>query len=165
MEISVRKAGAEDYSTVLGLFDQIDALHRERLPQIFQQPGGPPRDQEYFAGLLADANVLFLVAEADGELVGFAHAILKAPPALPVFVPRRYAVVDSIVVSASFQGGGIGRSLMDKAQAWAVAGGATSIELNVYEFNAGAIAFYETLGYRTLSRKMRKELGNDKTAS
>ena len=48
--------------------------------------------------------------------------------------------------------------LMHKMQAWAIEKGATSIELNVYEFNETAISFYEKLGYRTLSRKMSKEL-------
>ncbi len=65
---------------------------------------------------------------------------------------------------SGFQYHGIGRRLMDEAQAWASARGATSIELNVYEFNEDAIAFYERLGYRTLSRKMSKELGRDKAA-
>ena len=46
---------------------------------------------------------------------------------------------------------------MEKMQAWAIAKGATSIELNVYEFNEAAISFYESLGYQALSRKMSKE--------
>ncbi len=53
---------------------------------------------------------------------------------------------------------------MDKMQEWAIARGATSIELNVYEFNVTAISFYERLGYQTFSRKMSKELKKDKTA-
>jgi hypothetical protein len=44
------------------------------------------------------------------------------------------------------------------AQAWAIAKGATSVELNVFEFNQKAIAFYEGLGYQTLSRKMSNDL-------
>ena len=53
---------------------------------------------------------------------------------------------------------------MDEMQAWAIAKGATSIELNVYEFNETAISFYERLGYQTLSRKMSKQLRKDKAA-
>jgi ribosomal protein S18 acetylase RimI-like enzyme len=53
---------------------------------------------------------------------------------------------------------------MDKMQEWAIARGATSLELNVYEFNETAISFYERLGYQTLSRKMSKELTKDQTA-
>ncbi len=53
---------------------------------------------------------------------------------------------------------------MEKMQEWAIAKGATSIELNVYEFNETAISFYEGLGYQTLSRKMSKELQKSKGA-
>jgi ribosomal protein S18 acetylase RimI-like enzyme len=158
MEISVRKATADDYNTICELFDEIDALHRDNLPNIFQKPSGSAREQEYYSGLIADENVGLFVAEAGEKLVGFVHTIIRDTPAFPVFVPRRYAIVDSIVVKSGFQNRGIGRILMDKMQAWAIAKGATSIELNVYEFNETAICFYERLGYKTFSRRMRKDL-------
>jgi ribosomal protein S18 acetylase RimI-like enzyme len=162
MEISVRKATADDYGSMCELFAEVDALHRDNLPRIFQQPDGAAREKDYYLGLISDENVAFLVAEEGDSLVGYVHAIIKDAPAFPVFVPRRYAVVDAVVVRSGSQFHGIGRRLMDAAQAWAMAQGATSIELNVYEFNEAAISFYEGLGYQTLSRKMSKELGTDK---
>jgi ribosomal protein S18 acetylase RimI-like enzyme len=39
--------------------------------------------------------------------------------------------------------------------------GADTIELNVWEFNRGAMAFYRQLGYRTTSRKMSKKPENE----
>jgi diamine N-acetyltransferase len=164
MEISVRKATADDYSSLCELFNEIDALHRDYLPHVFQRPNGAAREKDYYLGLIADESVAFLVAEAGGDLVGFIHAIVRDAPAIPIFVPRRYAIVDSIVVRSGFQNHGIGRILMDNMQKWAIAKGATSIELNVYEFNETAISFYERLGYQTLSRKMSKELKQDKAA-
>jgi len=164
MEISVRKATADDYNSLCELFDEIDALHRDNLPHMFQKPGGAAREQDYYSGLIADENVALLVAEVGGKLVGFDHVIVKDTPAFPVFVPRRYTIVDGIVVKSGFQNHGIGRILMDKMQEWATAKGATSIELNVYEFNETAISFYERLGYQTFSRKMSKELKKDKAA-
>lgn len=164
MEISVRKATADDYNSVCELFDEIDALHRDNLPHIFQKTSGEAREQDYYAGLIADENVALLVAEAAENLVGLVHAIIRDTPALPIFVSRRYAVVDGIVVKSGFQHHGIGTILMDKMQEWAIANGATSIELNVYEFNQSAISFYEGLGYQSFSRKMSKELNKDKAA-
>ena len=164
MEISVRKATADDYSSLCELFNEMDALHRDALPHIFQQPDGAAREKDYYLGLIADESVALLVAEAGGNLVGFVHAMVRDVPAFPVFVPRRYAIVDGIVVRSAFQHRGIGRRLMDNMQLWAVANGAASIELNVYEFNEPAISFYERLGYQTLSRKMSKELKKDRAA-
>lgn len=165
MEINVRKATAEDYNALCELFDEGDALHRDNLPHIFQKPDGAAREQDYYLGLVADENVALFVAEVDEKLVGFVHAIVRDAPAIPVFVPRCYAIVDGIVVKSGFQNQGIGKILMDKMQEWAIAGGATTIELNVYEFNETAISFYERLGYQALSRKMSKELKKDKAAS
>ena len=47
---------------------------------------------------------------------------------------------------------------MDAAHQWARARGLTRVELNVYEFNEGARAFYAALGYETLSRKLGRSL-------
>jgi ribosomal protein S18 acetylase RimI-like enzyme len=164
MEISVRKATAEDYTPLCELFDEMDALHRDNLPYIFQKPGGAAREQDYYLGLVADENVALFVSEAGGKLVGFVHAMIRDTPAISVFVPRCYAIVDGIVVKSGFQNQGIGKILMDKMQEWAIAKGATSIELNVYEFNVTAISFYERLGYRTFSRKMSRETKKGKTS-
>lgn len=158
MEVNIRNAVAEDYPALCELFDGVDALHRDNLPHIFQRPDGSIRDQEYFLGLMADENVGLFVAEIDGELIGFIHVIIRDAPPLPIFVPRRYAIIDSLGVKTEAQGRGIGRKLMDIAREWALAKGATAIELNVYEFNQTAIAFYQKLGYCTLSRKMIKRL-------
>src|SRR5690349_7012239 len=113
MEIIVRKATADDYNSVCELFDEIDALHRDNLPHIFQKPGAAAREQDYYSGLIEDENTAFLVAEAGGNLVGLVHAVVRDTPVLPVFVPRRYAIVEGIVVKTGFQNHGIGRILMD----------------------------------------------------
>ena len=158
MDLNVRPATVDDYNTVCALFDEVDRLHREHLPHIFRQPEEAAREKDYYLGLIADENVALLVADVDGSPVGFGHAILRDAPGMPIFVPRRYAAIDSLVVKSGFRNRGIGRALVDRVQEWALAKGAGSIELNVYEFNETAISFYEGLGYRTLSRKMSKEL-------
>jgi len=161
LEISVREATVDDYRALCGLFEEIDALHRGHLPHLFRKPGGPPRELDYYSGLIADENIALFVAEAGGELVGAVHVMVRESPEFPILVPRRYAVVESIVVKSGFQNHGIGRTLMEQMQAWAAAKGAAAIELNVYEFNHTAIAFYESLGYQAVSRKMSKDLKND----
>jgi ribosomal protein S18 acetylase RimI-like enzyme len=158
MTVNIRQAAQEDYSALCELFDEIDAYHRDRLPHLFKHPGGPARDLEYFSWLVSDENVGFFVAEIDERLVGLIHALVRDAPDIPILVPRRYAIVDTLVVKSDFQQQGIGKQLMDSIQAWALAKGATCIELSVYEFNQTAISFYEGLGYQTLSRKMSKDL-------
>lgn len=156
--ICIRKAIASDYDALCDLFDELDALHRDHLPHMFQKPPGPVRDRDYYLGLLTDESVGLFVAESGENILGFVHAVVREAPAIPLFVPRRYAVLIDLVVRSEYQEHGIGRMLADQVQAWAIAEGATSIELNVYEFNRNAISFYKGLGYQTLSQKMSKDL-------
>ena len=72
-----------------------------------------------------------------------------------VFLPRRYAYLDEVAVVESFRGQGVGRLLMAGAHEWIAAQGVKEIELNVWELNTGAIAFYKELGYQPLRRGLR----------
>jgi ribosomal protein S18 acetylase RimI-like enzyme len=158
MQVRIRKATAEDYTALCALFDEVDTTHRNKLPHIFQKPPGPAREPDYYSELIADANVGLFVAEVSGKLVGFLSAAIRDSPPIPILVPRRYLSVADIGVTAAVRRHGIGRRLLDAAHAWASTQGATTSELNVYEFNAQAIAFYESLGYSTISRKMSRPL-------
>jgi GNAT superfamily N-acetyltransferase len=158
MKLSIREAVASDHDDLCALFDEGDALHRENLPWIFQKPRGAVRERDHVLGLITDEAVGFFVAEVRDRLVGLICTVIRESSEIPIFVRRRYAVVDDVVIKREFRRTGIGRALMEKAHEWALAEGAGSIELNVWEFNQEAIEFYKTLGYETASRKMSKRL-------
>lgn len=162
MELEIREATASDYDDLCTLFDEGDALHRENLPHIFQKPKGPVRGKDYVLGLISDEAVGLFVAQLGDQVVGVVCVVMRESPDVPVFVPRRYAMVDSVVVRRSFRQAGIGRALMEKAHRWAVARGVDRIELNVWEFNKGGIEFYHKLGYETEGRRMSRWLGQVK---
>lgn len=158
--IHIRPAEAEDYERLCVLFQEVDRLHRQQLPDRFRCPEGPPRSREYVSSLISDSNVGLFVADAVEQCVGYVHATLTHTPDVPVYIPCRYAVIEDLVVDPTCRRKGIGRALVEYAHAWARSEGAPRIELNVYEFNADAIRFYETLGYTTLSRKMALKTGD-----
>ncbi len=158
MALSIRKAETSDYEELSALFEEGDAWHREHLPRIFQKPEGVVRSREYIRGLLADEGSALFVAELEGRLVGLISAVIREAPDVPLFVPRRYAIIDNVVVKAGYRRAGIGRALMERAHEWAVEAGVESVELNVWEFNAGALEFYRGLGYETSSRRMSRRL-------
>lgn len=174
MQIAVRAATKRDYDALNQIIGQVDALHREHLPHILQEPDGPPRDREYMLGVLADESYGLFVAEAEepiqkhaegpvlsaveGAILGFVQLTIRDAPPIPILVPRRIAAVENLAVREDFRRAGIGRALMRRAQRWAEELGATGIELNVFEFNQAAIAFYRSLGYATSSHRMSKRL-------
>ena len=156
--IAIRETTANDYDALCSIIDEVDTLHRDRLPHIFQKPAGPVRDREYILGLLADENTGLFMAEVEGQAAGFVHVLVRDTLPIPVLVPRRRAFVDSLAVKQEFRRRGVGRALMDHAHRWAIAKGAADIDLNVFEFNQPAIAFYQALGYETSTRRMVKDL-------
>ena len=158
MNVTSRPATAEDYGQLCEIIAEVDALHRDRLPEIFRRPGGPARERDYILGILADVNAGLFVAEVGGQLLGFIHVIVRDSPPYPILRPRRFALVDSLGVRQGHHRAGIGRTLMEEAERWARVKGATAIELNVWEFNVGALAFYDKLGYKALNRRMGKTL-------
>jgi diamine N-acetyltransferase len=164
METLIREATADDYETLCEPFDEVDALHRDHLPHVFRKPTGPVREQAYYRGLITDENVSLFVAEVNGSAVGFVHGVIRDMPAIPILVPRRSAIVDSIGVKSGFRGDGIGRLLMQRIHAWAIAKGASAIELNVHAFNTGAVSFYRRLGYVTVSQRMSQSLDRARMA-
>jgi ribosomal protein S18 acetylase RimI-like enzyme len=154
MEFIVRPARATDYDELCRLMEQVDALHREHLPHLFQKPAGPVRDRDYITDLSQDEHVGLFVAEGCVGLLGFVHVLIRHTPPIPLFVDRRFAIIDNLGVDANCQRIGVGRALMEQAQDWAIRKGAESVELNVYEFNDPAITFYEKLGYKGAARRM-----------
>jgi putative hydrolase of the HAD superfamily len=154
----IREATLEDYESLAPLFAEGDALHREALPHIFRQPEGPPRARPYFASIVTSEEACILLAQVRGQVVGLVQVLLRETPAIPLLVPRRYAVIDNIVVAKDSRHSGVGRALMEQAQGWAEEQGATLIELNVWAFNQGASLFYERLGYTIASYRMWKSL-------
>lgn len=159
MQVAIRAATARDLEALLPIIEEVDALHREHVPHVFQKPHGPARDDEYLLGVLADESVGLYVAHAGGEILGFVHVAIRDTPPIPILVPRRVAIVENLAVVEGYRRRGVGRSLMRRAERWAEDKGAGELELNVFEFNQEAISFYHSLGYDTSSRRMGKRLG------
>ncbi len=153
----IRPASVADYTATCILFDELDALHRERLPWLFRAPLERPRSQDHFDALLSSDRTSILLAVAS-SIVGLATVRLQSAPDLAVFIPQHWGVIDDIVVLPSWRRRGIGARLARAAEQWASERRAVWLELGVYEFNAEARAFYEALGYVPVSTKLRKPM-------
>jgi ribosomal protein S18 acetylase RimI-like enzyme len=159
-EIAIRPATIADYAGIAVVFSEIELLHRQALPYIFRATDGPALERDFFEAQMADEEAIWLVVEQAGEIAGFAFVRILYAPNRPMLVQRRYAYVENLAVRVSAQRSGIGRALIQRAEGWAREHEVDEIELNVWEFNAGAIAFYQELGYVTERRTMRRVIDN-----
>ncbi len=112
------------------------ALHR------FGPP--PPWDADSFAGLLATPRIYgFLAGEAEPE--GFVLCRVAADE----------AEILTIVVAPERRRNGVGRALVEAAEAVAREHGAATMFLEVATDNAPARAFYAALGFDPVGRRPR----------
>jgi ribosomal protein S18 acetylase RimI-like enzyme len=123
------------------------------LPEVFRETT-PALPAEYFDELLASARGTLIVAEEEARIVGFAVCETRWARSSSMLVPQITAVIEQIVVTKAMRGQGIGQALFDGCAVWAKGNGAAVLTLQVWEFNADAIAFYERRGMTTMHRQM-----------
>lgn len=150
----IRPATEADLKDLERLGLEVQGEHAAALPGIFRA-GVSPLAGEYVIELLRSDTAAVLVAERDDHaLVGCVVVMLRHAPEYAVFEPRCFAVVDLLAVASTARRTGVGRLLMKGAALWATQHGAASLELNVWEFNREAIAFYAAVGMETARRTM-----------
>jgi ribosomal protein S18 acetylase RimI-like enzyme len=74
----------------------------------------------------------------------------------------RYAHIFLLYVMPEYRNQGIGKKLMEQAEAWAEKRGDEQIGLQVFQKNITALRLYEQLGYQTQSLTMLKYLNQKK---
>lgn len=156
-EMTVRFAGESDLAAVNRLRRQVNDLHVAGRPGTFK-PGFPRELADYVFTVFNDPDRDILVAEEDGVLCGFAvlHEIRR--PETPFMFERRFLDVDEFCVDEAFRRRGVGTALIEGAKEAARERGFDRLELNMWEFNRDALAFYEALGFETYRRYMEMKL-------
>lgn len=144
--MNVRPATLGDMESLLTLQAEIHDLHVRAEPHRYR-PAPQRIIRERFSALLQDDDTQILVAQDGPDILGYLVASHEHREGHPLVVPRAFVLVDALCVSAKARRRGVGRQLMEAAQAHADALGAEGVELTVRAFNAEAVAFYEALGF------------------
>jgi ribosomal protein S18 acetylase RimI-like enzyme len=97
-----------------------------------------------YAAWLADAKYRLCLAELQSAPVGFA---MLSPPDLPVTVTADDIELKRIYLLHRFQGGGLGRRLLDWSVAQARSLQKERLLLGVKADNTAALAFYDRVGF------------------
>ena len=157
----VRLAESADYHSACRLWAEADALHARERPDRFRPTDEPARSRRLFDAHLDDPDQALFVAVLDGPVVGLVRvqALERLEvPDVPALTPRRYAMVQELVVAQAHQRCDIGTQLMTEVHRWARDRGITEIGLTVYDFNQPALRLYNKLGYSPDSRRLSRKL-------
>lgn len=153
----VRFARKEDYEAINALRAPVCALHSNGYPALFK-PVFAKDHQERVLKMMEDPEQDVLVAEENGQLLGFAMVeYIKREETNSIYAVHEAHIVE-IGVDETSQGKGIGTALIQAVKDAAKVRGCRSVQLDVWEFNKSALRFCEKLGFVTLRRKMEQVL-------
>jgi len=113
-------------------------------------PHGEEMADAYLAFLLercSRASGRIFVAEVDHTVVGFVGVLAKIPPEEPDEDPTPYAYISDLVVLPTYRRRGIGRALLERAEAFARSSGASVLRVGVLAKNQVAGNLYRGMGF------------------
>jgi GNAT superfamily N-acetyltransferase len=160
----IREMRDADREAVIELLWQLNRFEAEldRTKQPFDD-----RDVSYEAAVLsyerdceraAEQQGALIVAERDGEVVGFLCWLLEAGEPYVRAELRRYGYVADLVVTAGHRGSGIGTRLLAEAETITRRKGINRLAIGVLGGNDGAARAYERFGFQSYATQMFKAL-------
>lgn len=133
---TVRAAELRDVDAIVGLIRELAEF--EKLTHLLQVTPQTLRPHLFGDKPVAEA----LVAEVDGRAVAFALYFTN----FSTFLAKPGLYLEDLYVQPAQRGSGIGRALLSRLGAIAVARGYGRFEWSVLDWNQNAIDFYEKMG-------------------
>jgi GNAT superfamily N-acetyltransferase len=144
MAMIVRPATLHDAESIAPLLGELD------------YPAAPEEVARRLTALEAEQGVAAFVAENGGRMVGVATVqrlhVLHSDAG--------FAQLLLLVVGADVRRRGVGRALVAKAEAWALAHDCTRMLVACGEERTDAHSFYEALGYHHTARRYIKRIAS-----
>jgi len=156
--ITVRHANADDERALVRLGAMLVEQHHEFAPTPFLAPVAmlPQRYGQFLVSQVARPEMAVLVAEREGELIGYAFGGMEGNDYMALRGPA--GVLYDLVVDPAHRRQGIGTALLDAALAALSKIGAPRVVLFTAEKNHGAQAMFEGASFRRTMIEMTREL-------
>ena len=156
-QAAVRFAREEDLERINILRRQVNDLHVLGKPEVFK-PGFCSELRDYIYVIWNDPEKKIVAAEKDGTVCGFAVLSHIVRPETPFMYVRDYLDIDEFGVDRACRRQGIALAMIRFIRSYAKEKGFSRIELNMWEFNRDALAFYEAAGFAVYRRYMEMKL-------
>ncbi len=154
----VRSARPSDLPAIGRLGALLVRTHHDFDPERFI--AATPRTEHAYASFLGsqlgEPNVVILVGDEDGQLVGYTYAGVEETDYMSLRGPA--GVLYDIVVDPAYRGRGAGRALLDATVAALESRGAPRVVLSTAERNEVAQRLFSRAGFRRTMIEMTREL-------
>jgi GNAT superfamily N-acetyltransferase len=157
MSLTVRRAKAGDENRVAELAMKLVDQHVAYDGRRFARIATIDRMAWFYGEQTKVENASVLVAEKDGEIVGFAYMYFE-----PVFyaeLATKVLWLHDIFVDASSRGSGAGKQLIEAVASEAKRFGANKVLLSVAAKNTAGRDFFEHAGFTTTMHEMMLIVG------
>jgi ribosomal protein S18 acetylase RimI-like enzyme len=156
--VNIRPATPADLTAIGKLGALLVRTHHDFDPKRFMPAtSGTEKSYGSFLGTqLAEPNIVILVAERDGEVIGYTYAGVEGNDYMSLRGPA--GVVYDLVVDPEHRRQGIGRMLLDATLEVLKARGAPRVVLSTAERNGPAQHLFDRAGFRRTMIEMTREL-------
>lgn len=154
--VTVRAADERDLAAIVRLNRVVQALHAEAEPDFFRPADDLPGIEGFHLAGIGEQGRKTLVAEVDGDVVGYVALVLQQRGAHTFAWAHRRLLVDQVGVDPAYRRCGVGRALMAQVEAMAAELSVPEVALDTWSFNEEARRFFEALGYQVYNLRLRK---------
>ena len=144
---SVRRAETRDIPAVLNLLVQVNMVHHNGRPDLFNGPTTKYTAEELKEIFSNDETPVFVCADENGRVLGHGFCVMQHAGGR-LMTEHDTLYIDDICVDENARGLGVGRALYDHILNYAREKSCYNVTLNVWTCNPGAIKFYEKLGMK-----------------
>ena len=152
-KVLVRPADYEELARINEIRRYVNDVHVAGRPDTFR-PGFCSELEQILYKRFEMENWVILAEVLEGELAGFASVEYVERPETPYNRARKMYHLEEFGVDPNFHRRGAATALVAYMKQDAAQRGYPRIELDMWEFNQGAFAFYENVGFQTYRRYM-----------
>ena len=154
--MAIRIAEDKDLERIKKLLLQVNNVHAQGRSDIFIKDRMKYTDKEILEQLHDSTKIVFVYTDDDDAVIGYAFCQIKEYKNINNIYPHKSLYIDDLCVDEEHRRQNIGKSLLKHVEDYAKNNNYYSLELNVWECNPSAKAFYERMGMKVLKIGMEK---------
>lgn len=150
--MTIRRAENKDAAQVLRLLKQVNAVHHDIRPDLFNL--ATKYTGEELQEIFADSSKPVFVCDDGEKVLGYIFTVLIDHSGDNMLVPIKELYIDDLCVDETARGQKIATKLYEHVLDFAREAGYHNVTLNVWEGNNGAMAFYRKMGMGVQKTKL-----------
>lgn len=148
-EVLIRKATTDDLKALRELYLALEEDGVRYQPEHFVIG---ERTDEFFQSVFDGENQDILVADIDGEALGFVHVVILQQKKVSCLKPQSVVYMQDLCVREDMRNNGIGALLVRAAKDYGKEHGVDFIRTQVFPGNVDGMRFYERNGFSEMMK-------------